>query len=132
MVALETGTGKGVSCVQPRGRQFGEGVAMGRSQRGYSRWHGEPDWVVAAESVLQIVSAVDCRFRPCGNVESPLRRSEDFICGMCDFFQGCLTRRTWRFGRRFRTRTDGHTCLSVLFRRTSACKNFFIIFFHCG
>ena len=24
---------------------------------------------------------------------------------------------------------DGHTCLSVLFRRTSACKNFFTIFF---
>ena len=43
--------------------------------------------------------------------------------------QGCLTRRTWRFGRRFRTRTDGHTCPSVLFRRTSACKKFFTIFF---
>ena len=43
--------------------------------------------------------------------------------------QGCLTRRTWRFGRRFRTRTDGHTCPSVLFRRTFACKNFFTIFF---
>ena len=43
--------------------------------------------------------------------------------------QGCLTRRTWRFGRRFRTRTDGHTCSSILFRRTSACKNFFTIFF---
>ena len=43
--------------------------------------------------------------------------------------QGCLTRRTWRFGRRFRTRTDGHTCPSVLFRWTSACKKFFTIFF---
>ena len=43
--------------------------------------------------------------------------------------QGCLTRRTWRFGRRFRTRTDGQTCPSVFFRRTSACKKNFIIFF---
>ena len=43
--------------------------------------------------------------------------------------QGCLTRWTWRFGRRFRTRMDGHTCPSVLFRRTSACKIFFTIFF---
>ena len=43
--------------------------------------------------------------------------------------QGCLTRQTWRFGRRFRTRTDGQTCPSVLFRRTSACKKFFTIFF---
>ena len=43
--------------------------------------------------------------------------------------QGCLNRRTWRFGRRFRTRTDGHTCPSVLFRWTCACKNLFTIFF---
>ena len=43
--------------------------------------------------------------------------------------QGCLTRRTRRFGRQFRTRTDGQTCPFVLFRRTSACKNFFTIFF---
>ena len=42
--------------------------------------------------------------------------------------QGCLTRRTWRFGRRFRTRTDGHTCPSIPFRRTSACKKFFTNF----
>ena len=26
-------------------------------------------------------------------------------------------------------RTDGHTCLCILFRRTSACKNFFTNFF---
>ena len=44
-------------------------------------------------------------------------------------FQGCLTRRTWRFGRRFRTRTNGHTCPSVLFRRTFACEKFFTNFF---
>ena len=43
--------------------------------------------------------------------------------------QGCLTRRTWRFGHRFRMRTDGQTCPSVLFRQTSACKIFFTIFF---
>ena len=43
--------------------------------------------------------------------------------------QGCLTRRTWRFGCRFRTRTDGQTCPSVFFRQKSACKNFFTIFF---
>ena len=47
--------------------------------------------------------------------------------------QGCLTRRTWRIGRRFRTRMDAQTCPSVLFKRTSACKKFFIIFFfQCG
>ena len=43
--------------------------------------------------------------------------------------QGCLTRRTWRFGRRFRMRKDGHTCPSILFRWTFACKFFFTIFF---
>ena len=47
--------------------------------------------------------------------------------------QGCLTRRTWRFGRRFRTRTNGHTYPSVLFRRTSICKKIFTnFFFHYG
>ena len=46
---------------------------------------------------------------------------------------GCVTRRTWRFGRRFRMQTDRHTCPSVLFRRTSAIrKNFTIFFFTLG
>ena len=58
----------------------------------------------------------------------PVRFVFEFIQKLC-LYQGCLTRWTWRFGCRFRTRTDGHTCLSVLFRRTSACKNFFTIFF---
>ena len=39
-----------------------------------------------------------------------------------------MDRRTWMFGRPFRTRTDGHTCLSVLFRRTFVCKKFLPIF----
>ena len=43
--------------------------------------------------------------------------------------QGCLTRRTWRFRCPFRTRTDGHTCLFVHFRRTFVCKNFFTNFY---
>ena len=67
-------------------------------------------------------------------VDRPWRISTATISGNSDRSiasgcQGCLTGWTWRFKRPFRTRMDGHTCLSVLFRRTFACKNFFINFF---
>ena len=57
------------------------------------------------------------------------RPAHQVIDSATNQIQGCLTRRIWRFGRRFRTLTDGHTCPSVLLRRTSACKKFFTNFF---
>ena len=60
MVALETGTGKGISCVRPRGRQLRRGVAVGKSQCGHRRWHWEPDWVVAAKFALETTDYLHC------------------------------------------------------------------------
>ena len=57
------------------------------------------------------------------------KESQESVSSCAWPFQGCLTGRTWRFGRPFRTWTDGHTCPSFLFRQTFACKNIFTNFF---
>ena len=62
----------------------------------------------------------------------PLAKKLRNIVGAMDVaaaMQGCLIGRTWRFGCPFRMRTDGHTCLSILFRQTFACKKNFTNFF---
>ena len=109
----------------------------------FSRQRCLPQWSLA--SILAVFSPLSSIATIATVVNSALNKSikshtskvqskpmfsthEAWQCG-CLCSQGCLTRRTWRFGRRFRMRTDGQTCPSVPFRRTSACKIFFTIFF---
>ena len=91
MVGLETGTGKGVSCVELRGREFGGGVAVGRSQRRHGRGHGEPHWVVAADSALQTISHGEgLQVLACGNAESPFVAARLWFaeCVICEHHGG--------------------------------------------
>ena len=65
----------------------------------------------------------------CSSIASELECALEARIPCLGHSQGCLTGQTWRFRRPFRMRTDGHICLSILFRQTFACKKNFTNFF---
>ena len=92
MVALEAGTVYGVSWVQPRGRQFGRGVGVGRGQRGDGTWHGNRTGrrgrVCAADSPAQSALQVALQVSALRQRRKAPSSCEHFICGMRDLCNG--------------------------------------------
>ena len=91
MVPLEIGTGKSVSCVQPKGCEFGMSVPMDRRQPGHGRRHWEPDWVVVGSRLgFRGVIAAEGKLSPLQTAESPCSKPESSLLGSEDYMLECL------------------------------------------